>query len=100
MRLFFPSGILLKEFPRNEGKHDFAGLSEYMQLLKRTFQNKDIEKRDIVILSEPDTSYQTIVYAMDTVRSYKAVVVASVVDAELFPDVSLGDAPELVKVPN
>ena len=30
---------------------------------------------------------------MDTVRSFKAVVAASLVDAELFPLISLGDAP-------
>jgi hypothetical protein len=32
---------------------------------------------------------------MDTVRSFKAVVAASVVDAALFPEISFGDAPEL-----
>jgi hypothetical protein len=30
---------------------------------------------------------------MDTTRSYQDVLIASVVDAELFPDISLGDAP-------
>ena len=32
---------------------------------------------------------------MDVTRSFEAVVAASVVEAELFPDISLGDAPEL-----
>ena len=32
---------------------------------------------------------------MDTVRRYPAVVAASLVDATLFPDISLGDAAEL-----
>lgn len=31
---------------------------------------------------------------MDTLRSYPAVVAASVVEGELFPDVALADAPE------
>ena len=31
---------------------------------------------------------------MDTVRSYQAVLAANVVDAELFPDISFGEAPE------
>jgi hypothetical protein len=31
---------------------------------------------------------------MDTARSFKAVVAASVVDAALFPQISLGDAPQ------
>ena len=42
-----------------------------------------------------EVSYQTIVTAMDTVRSFKAVVAANLVDAELFPNISLGDAPIL-----
>ena len=41
----------------------------------------------------PDIDYQTLITAMDTVRSYPAVVAASVVEGELFPDVSLMDAP-------
>ena len=38
-------------------------------------------------------NYQTLVATMDTVRSFEAVVAASVVRAELFPDIALGDAP-------
>ena len=53
------------------------------------------DKKDISLLAEKDTSYQTLVTAMDTVRSYPAVVAVSLVDAELFPDISIGDAPEL-----
>ncbi|HBF48288.1 MAG TPA: biopolymer transporter ExbD, partial [Shewanella frigidimarina] len=52
-----------------------------------------IEKNDIVLLLDPAVDYQTIVSAMDTVRSFKAVVAANLVDAELFPMISLGDAP-------
>jgi hypothetical protein len=33
---------------------------------------------------------------MDTVRSYDAVVAGSLVEAELFPEISLGDAPASV----
>lgn len=99
IRMNYPAGVLLKTFPVQAGEngrpdYDFAALSEYLQQLKQTLANKSIEKRDIVILSEPKTDYQTIVNIMDTVRSYKAVVAASVVNAELFPDISLGDAPD------
>jgi len=45
-----------------------------------------------------DINYQTIVSAMDTVRSFKTVVAASVVDGELFPEISLGDAPALQSI--
>ncbi|MBO9488839.1 biopolymer transporter ExbD [Endozoicomonas sp. G2_1] len=111
MVLNYPSGVLLKSFTVEQSsvqktavrqtsdqqiapyQYDFQGLSQYLQDLKLTFQQKEIEKKDIVLLLGEDVDYQTIVTAMDTVRSFKTVVAASVVDAELFPDISLGDAP-------
>ena len=94
MQVNYPRGTQLKAIPLTEtGDQDFAHLSLVLQEVKRQLREKTIEKRDITILSEPDTSYQTIVSAMDTVRSFKAVVAASVVDAELFPDIAFGDAP-------
>lgn len=110
----YPAGILLKRLPLKEvtveaengfeasGErnsetvlvHDFELLTLVLQEIKRRLSEQEIEKRDIFLLSEPDTDYQTIVSAMDAIRSYKTVVVTDVVDAELFPDVSLGDAPE------
>jgi biopolymer transport protein ExbD len=91
--LNYPAGILLKRFDITEKGYDFAALSIYLQDLKLTFQQGAIDKNDIVILLEPTVDYQTIVSAMDTVRSFKAVVAANLVDAELFPLISLGDAP-------
>ena len=73
--------------------YDFLALSTFLQDLKLTFQQKNIEKNDIVILLSADTHYQVIVTAMDTVRSFKTVVAANLVNAELFPNISLGDAP-------
>ena len=104
----YPQGILLKQIPKvaaevdpdsgvaasePEMVHNFKFLSLVLQEVKRQLREKNIENKAITILSEPDTSYQSIISAMDTVRSYKAVVAASVVDAELFPEVSFGDAP-------
>ena len=78
--------------------YDFLLLSNVLQEVKRQLKDKQIEKRDILILSQQDTDYQTLVSVMDTVRSFKAVVAASVVDAELFPEISLGDAPVNVQM--
>ncbi len=89
----YPAGAPLKTVPQKDGAYDYKLLSEVLQEVKRLLQEKGIEKREIFILSQPDTDYQTLVSAMDTVRSFKAVVAASLVDAELFPEVSLGDAP-------
>ena len=110
MSVNYPRGILLKRIPRvpapvEEGEsagdglstvHDFKLLSLVLQEIKRQLREKGIENKAITVLSEPETNYQTIVSAMDTVRSYKAVVAATVVDAELFPEVSFGDAPAQV----
>lgn len=95
MRVDYPSGVLLKRIPMTvEGEQDFALLSLVLQEVKRQLAEKGQEKRDITILSEADIDYQTIVSAMDTVRSFKALVAASVVDAVLFPDIAFGDAPQ------
>ena len=93
----YPRGVRLKTLPKTaSGEHDFKLLSVVLQEVKRQLREQNIDKRSITILSEPDTRYQTIVTAMDTVRSFKAVVAASVVDAELFPDIAFGDAPDKV----
>lgn len=104
---FGPAGqpAPLKRLPKIEdeesGKmvHDFKTLSVVLQEIKRKLREQNIEKNDILLLSQPDTDYQTIVKAMDTVRSFPAVVAASVVEAELFPVISLGDAPVDVASP-
>ncbi|MCP5209052.1 MAG: biopolymer transporter ExbD [Hahellaceae bacterium] len=82
---------LIDTIPAAESGYDFTRLQEVLKQLKARLP----DKRDITILAEKDISYQTLVSAMDTVRSYKAVVAASLVDAELFPDISIGDAPDL-----
>ena len=89
----YPQGVRLKRIRNENGEHDFALVSTVLQEVKRQLRDKGIEKRDILILAEQDTDYQTLVGAMDTVRSFGAVVAASVVRAELFPDIALGDAP-------
>lgn len=90
----YPAGVPVQRIEHNDnGEPRLKELSELLQDIKQTLQNEGIEKDDILILSEPDTGYQTLVSAMDTARSFKAVVAASVVDAELFPMISLGDAP-------
>ena len=89
----YPAGIRLKRIDQVEEKHDYVLLSNVLQEVKRQLREKDIEKRDILILAQEDTDYQTLITVMDTVRSFDAVVATSVVQGELFPDISLGDAP-------
>lgn len=90
----YPRGVQLKDIPHSaEGDYDFTLLSLVLQEVKRQLLEQGIDKKNITILSEPNTDYQTIISAMDTVRSYKANVAFSVVDAVLFPDIAFGDAP-------
>lgn len=89
----YPAGTPLKTVVKKDGSHDYLTLSNVLQEVKRQLADKGIQKRDIFILSQQNTDYQTLVKTMDTARSFKAVSVASVVDAALFPEISLGDAP-------
>ena len=82
-------GGVIKNLPSVDGHKDFAKLSLVMQEVKRRVP----DKRDVMILLEPGTDYQTVVSVMDSVRSYHTMRAASYVEAELFPVISLGDTP-------
>lgn len=79
-------GGAIKTLPLKTEGHDYGQLSLVMQELKRRMP----EKRDITLLLEDQTQYQTLVHVMDVVRSHKALQGLDVVDAELFPVISLG----------
>lgn len=81
---------LIRVLPVNQKGQDF----ERLQQVLRQIKSRVPDKTDLVLEVGPDIDYQTLITAMDTVRSYPAVVAASVVEGELFPDVSLMDAPE------
>jgi biopolymer transport protein ExbD len=81
---------VIRTLPLREGEQDLEGLRFTLRQIKKRVP----DKTDIVLEVSPDIDYQTLVNAMDTVRSYSTVVAASVVEGELFPDVSLADAAE------
>ena len=83
-------GGVIKNLPKVDGEHNYAELSLVMQELKRRMP----EKEDITVLLQEDTHYQTMVSVMDKVRSYPTVQALDVVQAELFPVISLGDTPQ------
>ncbi len=82
-------GGVIKRVPKVDDVYDYRTLSQVMQELKRRLPEKD----DIMVLVENDTAYQTLVSVMDTVRAYPTVQHMEAVQAELFPVISLGDAP-------
>ena len=79
----------LHTVPNNAQGYDYDGLAEYLKFVKTRFP----DKTDASILLEPDTAYDTLVQVMDKVRVFETGEGANVVQAELFPDISIGDAP-------
>ncbi|HKE42908.1 MAG TPA: biopolymer transporter ExbD [Steroidobacteraceae bacterium] len=80
---------LLQEFPNSAQGYDLAALSGFLQRVKQRFP----EKMDATILLEPDIPYDTLVQVMDTVRVVDQKQGERTVQAELFPEISIGDAP-------
>ena len=91
--VYYPQGYLVKEIVTTEQGYDYAALQMVLRQVKQTLLNKNIEKKAATLLLEENIPYEVIVALMDTTRSYQDVLIASVVDAELFPEISLGDAP-------
>lgn len=93
LEVYFPSGVLIKTIEPRDTKDgvklDYETLSLVLQEIKKQFKDKS----DILLLSEADVSYQSLVSTMDTVRGFTTVVATSAVEVELFPEISLGDAP-------
>lgn len=78
---------LLKSLPNTAQGYDLVGLSEYLLLVKSKYQ----DKLDASVLLEPQIAYDTLVQVMDKVRVYTPK--SSTRQTELFPAVSVGDAP-------
>ena len=76
---------------KSDGKHDYDKLSELIQQIKLRVPEKD----NISILAQSDTSYEILVKLMDSSRSIKQSQGFADVDAELFPNIAIGDAPPL-----
>jgi biopolymer transport protein ExbD len=83
-------GGLIQRIEKKDGQHDVKALNTLMQNVKQKFP----ETRTATVLSEPDTSYDVLVHVMDAVRAGRSHNGGpKVVRVELFPDVSVGDAP-------
>jgi biopolymer transport protein ExbD len=83
---------LLAKFPRSNRDipYDLSGLAEYLQLVKAKYP----DMTDATLLLEPDIPYDSLVQVMDTMRLVEQRQNNQLVQAELFPNVSIGDAPE------
>jgi biopolymer transport protein ExbD len=79
---------LIKRIPSKGGEHDFAHLKQTLKQVKARLPLHS----NITILAEQKTSYNDLIRTMDNARSYRAQVDGQWVFAELFPDISIGDA--------
>lgn len=92
-------GGLIQRIPSTPEGYDLAALSTLLQSIKAKYP----AARSASVLAQPDTPYDVLVQVMDAVRQAKpegvADVKGKVPDIELFPDVSIGDAPVSVSPP-
>ena len=82
-------GALVAPIPNTTKGPDVKALAAVIYQLKVKFP----DKLDATILAQPDTPYDTLVQVMDAVRITNTAREGKVVKAELFPNISIGDAP-------
>ena len=81
---------LLGIYPNSEdGEYDYDALSSKLAELKDRYPDKTAAS----LLLESEIEYNTLVQVMDRVRVEEEVVEDSVKRNDLFPDISIGDAP-------
>ena len=78
-------------YPNANDGYDYEALSKKLSEIKDSYP----DKTDASILLESDIAYDTLVQVMDRVRVAEIVEEEGVVRRDLFPDISIGDAPVL-----
>lgn len=82
-------GGQIDRIPKQKDDFDYPRLTDTLKQIKARFN----EKKNATILAERDTEYDTLVKVMDATRAYRVVQNNKLIAAELFPDISIGDAP-------
>jgi biopolymer transport protein ExbD len=80
-------------YPNTEDGYDYEALSKKLAEIKERYP----EKTDAAILFEAEIPYDTLVQVMDRVRVAETIdeIDATIDRKDLFPDISIGDAPIL-----
>jgi len=80
-------------YPNSEDGYDYEALSKKLAEIKERYP----EKTDVAILLEAEIPYDTLVQVMDHVRVAETFndLEKTIVRTDLFPDISIGDAPVL-----
>jgi biopolymer transport protein ExbD len=83
-------GGLIQRIENKDDHHDVKALNALMLQIKQRFP----DTKAATILSEPDTTYDALVHVMDAVRTGRSANGGTkLVRVDLFPEVSVGDAP-------
>lgn len=80
---------LIKRIKREQGDVNWKAFTDVMIEIKRRFP----EEKQIRLLLEKNIEYKTLIQVMDHVRSADIVQIDTVETIELFPVISIGDAP-------
>jgi biopolymer transport protein ExbD len=76
-------------YPNTGDGYDYEALSAKLSEIKRRYP----QKTDAAILLESDIPYDTLVQVMDRVRVEERIEDQRILRNDLFPDISIGDAP-------
>ena len=81
----------IKYLPREQARPDWKAFTDVLVEIKSRFP----EEQRISLLLDKKVTYKTLIDVMDRVRSADVVNVNVVENVELFPEISIGDAPGL-----
>lgn len=80
----------IKYFPRKGDDTNWKAFTNVLVEIKARFP----KEQNITLLLAPKTNYKTLIKVMDRVRYADIVQIAQLETVELFPNISIGDAPE------
>ena len=76
-------------YPNTADGYDYEALSAKLSAIKKSYP----DKTDAAILLESNIAYDTLVQVMDRVRVEERIEDQRILRNDLFPDISIGDAP-------
>lgn len=82
-------GGLIERVPHGAAGADLPRLQQVLAELKQRFPGS----KAVTVLAQPDTPYDLLVHVMDSVREAQLFEGREIVRNELFPEISIGDAP-------
>ena len=80
---------IIKRFERSDEETRWMKFTDILVEIKSRFP----DEKNITLLLEPGINYKTLIKVMDHVRTADVVQFTSVETVELFPNISIGDAP-------